>query len=95
MKDGRETGFLEEHRNGEPYALKGARTVCAVRRVMVSLLQAGGTEERFLGYWHIWRGNLKETKHAREATHARKRCRAGRSYDPPPKRKAELPEPES
>src|SRR5438270_8882078 len=27
MKDGRETGFLEEHRNGEPYALKGARTV--------------------------------------------------------------------
>ena len=27
MKDGRETGSLEEHRNGEPYALKGARTV--------------------------------------------------------------------
>src|SRR2546430_13118602 len=27
MKDGRETGFLEEHRNGEPYALKGACTV--------------------------------------------------------------------
>jgi len=24
--------------------------VCAVRRVMVSLLQAGGTEEKFLGY---------------------------------------------
>jgi hypothetical protein len=29
--------------------------VCAVRRVVVSLLQAGGTEEKFLGYWHIWR----------------------------------------
>jgi hypothetical protein len=27
MKDGRETGFLEEHGNGEPYALKGACTV--------------------------------------------------------------------
>jgi hypothetical protein len=32
-----------------------APTVCAVRRVVVSLLQAGGTEEKFLGYWHIWR----------------------------------------
>jgi len=27
MKDGKETGSLEENRNGEPYALKGARTV--------------------------------------------------------------------
>jgi hypothetical protein len=36
-------------------AAKVARLVCAVRRVVVSLLQAGGTEERFLGYWHIWR----------------------------------------
>jgi hypothetical protein len=36
-------------------AMKVARHVCAVRRVVVSLLQAGGTEERFLGYWHIWR----------------------------------------
>jgi len=26
MKDGRETGSLKEHRNGEPSALKGART---------------------------------------------------------------------
>ncbi len=49
MKDGRETGFLEEHRNGEPYALKGARTVCAVRRVVVSLLQAGGMREEIPG----------------------------------------------
>jgi len=40
---------------GEPCALKGASTVCAVRRVVVSLLEAGGTEEKFLGYWHIWR----------------------------------------
>jgi hypothetical protein len=32
---------------------KLACSVCAVRRVVVSLLQAGGTEERFLGYWHI------------------------------------------
>src|SRR5258708_5735665 len=38
---------------GEPCARKPARTVCAVRRVVVSLLEAGGTEERFLGYWHI------------------------------------------
>ena len=32
--------------------MKVACPVCAVRRVVVSLLQAGGTEERFLGYWH-------------------------------------------
>jgi hypothetical protein len=48
-----------------------ASTVCAVRRVVVSLLQAGGTEERFLGDWHIWRGNPKETKHARKALESR------------------------
>jgi hypothetical protein len=54
---------------GKPDAVKVARPVCAVRRVVVSLLQAGGTEERFLGYWHIWRRKLKETKHAREAVH--------------------------
>jgi len=35
--------------------VKVARPVCAVRRVVISLLQAGGTEEKFLGYWHIWR----------------------------------------
>jgi len=79
----------------EPDALKGARPVCAVRRVVVSLLQAGGTEEKFLGYWHIWRRKLKETKHAREAMHVRKRCRAGHSYDPLPMSKAVLPEFES
>ena len=49
MKDGRETGFLEEHRNGEPYALKGARTVCAVRRVVVFLPEAGGMREDIPG----------------------------------------------
>ena len=74
---------------------KWSSPVCAVRRVVVSLLQAGGTEEKFLGYWHIWRRKLKETKHARQAAHARKRCRAGRSYDPLPMSKAELPEFES
>ena len=37
---------------GKPSALKDARSVCAVRRVMVFLLQAGGTGEMFLGYWH-------------------------------------------
>ncbi len=59
-------GFLREESN----AVKVARSVCAVRRVVVSLLQAGGTEEKFLGYWHIWRRKLKETKHARKAMHA-------------------------
>ena len=49
----------------------------------------------FLGYWHIWRRKRKETKHAREAMYARKRCRAGHSYDPLPMSKAELPEFES
>ena len=80
---------------GKPSAAKEARSVCAVRRVVVSLLQAGGTEEMFLGYWHIWRRKLKETKHAREAMHAPKRCRARRSYDPLPMSKAGLPELES
>jgi len=40
---------------GKPDAVKVARPVCAVRRVVVFLLEAGGTEEKFLGYWHIWR----------------------------------------
>jgi len=62
---------------------------------MVFLLEAGGTGVMFLGYWHIWRGKLKETKHAREAAHARKRCRAGCPYDPLPMSKAGLPELES
>ena len=39
----------------EPDALKGARPVCAVRRGVVSLLEAGGTEEVFLGYQSTWR----------------------------------------
>jgi hypothetical protein len=54
----------------EPDAVKVACPVCAVRRVVVSLLQAGGTEERFLGYWHSRRRKLMVTKHAREAMHA-------------------------
>ena len=39
---------------GEPCAVKVARTVCAVRRVVISLLQAGGIEEIFLGYQSTW-----------------------------------------
>jgi hypothetical protein len=80
---------------GKPCAAKVACTVCAVRRIVVSLLLAGGSEERFLVYWHIWKRKLKETKHAREAMYVRKRCRAGHSYDPLPMSKAELPEFES
>jgi len=37
---------------GKRCTLKGACTVCAVRRVVIFLLQAGETGERFLGYWH-------------------------------------------
>ena len=40
---------------GEPDTEKLVRPVCAVRRVVVSLLQAGGSEEIFLGYRHTWR----------------------------------------
>jgi len=50
---GLKTGHRDEY--GKPCAAKVACTVCAVRRVMVSLLEAGGTGERFLGYWHIRR----------------------------------------
>ena len=63
--------YLRKHVKGEPCAMKVASTVCAVRRVMISLLQAGGTEEKFLGYWHSWRLKLKVTKHARQAAHDR------------------------
>jgi hypothetical protein len=90
---GLNTGQRSEY--GKRSAAKVASPVCAVRRVVVSLLEAGGTEERFLGNWHIWRRKRKETKHAREAMHVRKRCRAGHSYDPLPMSKAELPEFES
>ena len=37
------------HLPGEPDALKGASPVCAVRRVVVSLLQAGGMREEIPG----------------------------------------------
>jgi hypothetical protein len=36
-------------RPGEPDALKGARPVCAVRRVVISLLEAGGMGEEIPG----------------------------------------------
>ena len=62
MKDGRETGSLEEDRNGEPYALKGARTVCAVRRFETFLSQTGGTREMFLSYQLTWRRKPKGTR---------------------------------
>ena len=59
---------------------------------MIFLLQAGGTRERFLGYWHTGWRKPEGTKHAREAMPTRKRCRVGHSYDPLPMRKAKLPE---
>ena len=49
---------------------------------MISLPEAGGMRKKFLGYWHIWKRKLKETKHAREAVYTRKRCRVGHPYDP-------------
>ena len=39
----------QDRDTGEPCALKGACTVCAVRRVVVSLLQAGGMREDIPG----------------------------------------------
>ena len=39
---------------GKPCAMKVACTVCAVRRVVIFLLQAGGTGKRFLGYQSTW-----------------------------------------
>src|SRR5258708_579008 len=80
---------------GKRSAGKLARSVCAVRRVMIFLLQAGGTGERFSGYWHTWRRKPKGTKHARQAMHVPKRCRTGQASDPLPKSKAGLPELES
>ena len=41
--------------DGEPSTVKAVRSVCAVRRIVVSLLEAGGTEEVFLGYQSTWR----------------------------------------
>ncbi len=65
VREMRESFSQEFFLAGKRCTLKGACTVCAVRRVMISLLQAGGTEEKFLGYWHSWRQKLKVTKHAR------------------------------
>ena len=79
----------------EPYEGKLSRTVCAVRRGVVSLLEAGGTEEMFLGYQSTWRGNSKGTKQTEQALPVQKRCKAGHAYDPLIMRKATLPEPES
>ena len=67
---------------------KDSCTVCAVRRIVVSLLEAGGTKEVFLGYQSTWRGNSKGTKQTEQALPARKRCRAGHAYDPLAMRKA-------
>jgi len=38
----------------EPDEAKVSRPVCAVRRVVISLPEAGGIEEIFLGYRHTW-----------------------------------------
>jgi hypothetical protein len=46
---------------GKPDAVKVARPVCAVRRVVVYLLQAGGIEEVFLGYQSTRMRKLKGT----------------------------------
>ena len=56
-------------RTGEPDALKGARPVCAVRRVVVSLLQAGRTREDVLGL-----SVYLETKVEGDKSRLRKRC---------------------
>ena len=47
---------------GKPCAVKMARTVCAVRRVVISLPEAGGIEEIFLGYQSTWMRKLKGTR---------------------------------
>ena len=41
--------LIENRSTGKPDALKGARPVCAVRRVVVSLLEAGGMREEIPG----------------------------------------------
>lgn len=55
---------------------------------MVSLLEAGGTEEMFLGYQSTWRGNSKGTKQTEQALPVSKRCKTGHAYDPLAMRKA-------
>ena len=47
--DERLRGDYEVNTNGEPDALKGARPVCAVRRVAISLPEAGGMREDIPG----------------------------------------------
>jgi len=43
------TGIHEDNTTGEPDAVKVARPVCAVRRVVVSLPEAGGMREEIPG----------------------------------------------
>jgi hypothetical protein len=45
----------------EPDTWKLVRPVCAVRRVVISLLEAGGIEEVFLGYQSTRMRKLKGT----------------------------------
>jgi len=47
---------------GKPDAVKVACPVCAVRRVVVSLLEAGGIEEVFLGYQSTRMRKLEGTR---------------------------------
>ena len=47
---------------GEPCALKGARTVCAVRRIEVFLLETGRTREEFSGYQSTFKRKPRGTR---------------------------------
>jgi hypothetical protein len=60
--DATEARYRWSYLPGEPDALKGARPVCAVRRVVISLLEAGGIEEVFLGYQSTRMRKLKGTR---------------------------------
>jgi hypothetical protein len=64
---------------GEPCDAKVSRTVCAVRRVVVNLLQAGRTRKEVLGSPHLpGVERQRGQEHVRKAVDGPRRCSASR-----------------
>jgi hypothetical protein len=65
--------------SGEPDALKGARPVCAVRRVVANLLQAGRNRKEVLGSPHLpGVERQRGQEHVRKAVDVPRRCSTSR-----------------
>lgn len=82
-------------RAGEPDTSKGVRPVCAVRRCVVSLPQAGRTRRKVLGSISLPDAERPTGQEHAEAIDAQKTVEGMRTYDPHPMGKARLLEVQS